>query len=173
MVCSSLQCVNDLAEEILAGTVVAKSNSAPGCVKDSNACAFWMRYWLVSHHIYRKELIQKIKSLAVELSLDGFFLCGKPGVICIEGLESNCVEYWSRLRKNGVNTWKHINCKHTENLTGESNKLFSSFSELSFKAHGTYGLRNGFHMDMGEFKRYLENAGFGSDVYKVLFGIDT
>jgi len=91
-VCSSLQWVNDRAEEILAGAVDAKSNSAPGCVKDPNACAFWMRYWLVSHHIYRKELIQKIKSLAVELSLDGFF--------CSENPASFVSKVWNRTAWN-------------------------------------------------------------------------
>jgi len=41
----------------------------------------------------------------------------------------------------------------------ERANLFESFSEVSFKAHGTYGLRNDFHMYMGDFRHYLETAG--------------
>jgi len=172
-VCSGLQWVLDHADEILAEKVAFASTSTTVHSHNSSVCASWMRYWLVSHHIYRKELIQKITTLAKELTLDGFLLCGKPGVICVEGLKSNCVEYWSRLRRNGGNTWKHINCKHTEVVSHPSNKLFAAFTEVSFQAHGTYGLRNDFHMDMGAFKRYLEDVGCGPDIYKVLFGIDS
>lgn len=169
-VCSCLQWINDRKEEILSQFVAERETREASTKPPSRPTL--MRYWLVSHHIYRKELIQKIKSLSDELNLDGFFMCGKPGVICIEGLEANCVEYWSRLRRNGGNVWKHINCKHTETITDESAKLFESFSEVSFKAHGTYGLRNDFHMNMGDFRRYLETAGCDPEIFKILFGIE-
>lgn len=169
-VCSCLQWINDRKEEILS-QVVAERETHEASTKPSSRSTL-VRYWLVSHHIYRKELIQKIKSLSDELNLDGFFMCGKPGVICIEGLETSCVEYWSRLRRNGGNVWKHINCKHTETIPKESAKLFESFSEVSFKAHGTYGLRNDFHMNMGDFRYYLETAGCDPEIFKILFGIE-
>ena len=170
-VCTVLSWIEDRRDEILANVVA--ENDAQTQISPKKHEAVSMRYWLVSHHIYRKELIHKIKSLANELSLMGFFLCGKPGVICVEGPETSCVEYWSRLRRNGGNVWKHINCKHTETLASPSEKLFDSFEEVSFKAHGTYGLRNDFHMDMGQFKNYLDELGCDPNIYKVLFGIDS
>merc|ERR1712198_375055 len=171
-VCSVLSWIEDRRYEILANVVAENDAQTQISPKKHEAESVSMRYWLVSHHIYRKELIHKIKSLANELSLMGFFLCGKPGVICVEGPETSCVEYWSRLRRNRGNVWKHINCKHTETLASPSEKLFKVFEEVSFKAHGTYGLRNDFHMDMGQFKNYLDELGCDPSIYKVLFGID-
>ncbi|KAJ7418047.1 hypothetical protein WISP_61250 [Willisornis vidua] len=53
------------------------------------------RLWIYSHHIYNKQKRKNIIDWAKELSLSGFCMPGKPGVVCVEGLQSNCEEFWS------------------------------------------------------------------------------
>lgn len=55
------------------------------------------RLWIYSHHIYNKQKRKNIIDWAKELSLSGFCMPGKPGVVCVEGLQSSCEEFWSRL----------------------------------------------------------------------------
>lgn len=55
------------------------------------------RLWIYSHHIYNKQKRKNIIDWARELSLSGFCMPGKPGVVCVEGLQSSCEEFWSRL----------------------------------------------------------------------------
>jgi len=47
-------------------------------------CSF-TRMWLYSHHIYSKYKRKDILNWATELKLHGFSMCGKPGIICLEG----------------------------------------------------------------------------------------
>ncbi|XP_057266183.1 RWD domain-containing protein 2B isoform X1 [Pezoporus wallicus] len=54
------------------------------------------RLWIYSHHIYNKQKRKNIIDWAKELSLSGFCMPGKPGVVCVEGLQSSCEEFWSR-----------------------------------------------------------------------------
>ena len=136
------------------------------------------RLWIYSHHIYRKELLKKIPECAQELDLTGFCLPGKPGIICVEGYSDFCDEFWRKLR---YPNWKHISCKHREDKPIASDtdaeealrtfRLFSSFEELAFEAHGDYGLRNDYHMDLGQFRQYLEKHGC-QQIFTILFGLD-
>lgn len=54
------------------------------------------RLWIYSHHIYNKSKRKNILEWAKELQLSGFCMPGKPGVVCVEGLQSACEEFWSR-----------------------------------------------------------------------------
>nr|CAH0099536.1 unnamed protein product [Daphnia galeata] len=54
------------------------------------------RMWIHSHHIYSKSKMKNIEDWAKELNLTGFFLPGKPGFMCVEGLEANCNIWWQR-----------------------------------------------------------------------------
>ena len=54
------------------------------------------RFWIFSHHIYSKTKRKCILEWSKEMNLKGFSLPGKPGVICAEGLQENCEEYWRR-----------------------------------------------------------------------------
>ncbi len=136
------------------------------------------RLWIYSHHIYRKELLKKIPESAKELDLTGFILPGKPGIICVEGFKENCDEYWQRLK---YPNWKHISCKHRDDqvlseetsaeVQLESFRMFSEFEELAFEAHGDYGLRNDYHMDLGQFRAYLEEHGC-QEMFQIFFGLE-
>lgn len=55
------------------------------------------RLWIQSHHIYSKTKMKNIADWAKELDLTGFFLAGKPGFICVEGLHQNCQIWWQRV----------------------------------------------------------------------------
>ncbi|NXI45322.1 RWD2A protein, partial [Galbula dea] len=129
------------------------------------------RMWIYSHHIYRQELRKKIFDSAKKLNLTGFCLTGKPGVICVEGLPENCEEFWHVIR---YPNWKHISCKHVENTEAEGSvdslRLFPAFEDLQFQAHGDYGLRNDYHMDLGQFLEFLKQHRSGH-IFQILFGV--
>ncbi len=140
------------------------------------------RLWIYSHHIYRKELLKKIPEVAKELDLTGFVLPGKPGIICVEGQKKQCDEYWQRLR---YPNWKHISCKHREDKTVvvsqlqsdfkeqiSNFRLFTNFEELSFEAHGDYGLRNDYHMDLGQFRKFLMQHKCDY-MFSIFFGLES
>uniref|UniRef100_A0A0B8RTS3 RWD domain-containing protein 2A-like n=1 Tax=Philothamnus irregularis TaxID=1899461 RepID=A0A0B8RTS3_9SAUR len=130
------------------------------------------RMWIYSHHIYRQELRKKIFEYAKKLNLTGFCLAGKPGVICVEGTKENCEEFWRIIR---YPNWKHISCKHLETGeaegNGESFCLFQTFEDLQFQAHGDYGLRNDYHMDLGQFLEFLK-VHQSEHIFQILFGIE-
>nr|XP_060611024.1 RWD domain-containing protein 2A [Anolis sagrei ordinatus] len=130
------------------------------------------RMWIYSHHIYRQELRKKIFDCAKKLNLTGFCLTGKPGIICVEGIKENCEEFWHDVR---YPNWKHISCKHVESGETEANvddlRLFQSFEDLQFQAHGDYGLRNDYHMDLGQFLEFLK-AHQSEHVFQILFGVE-
>uniref|UniRef100_A0A8C5WEG5 RWD domain containing 2A n=1 Tax=Leptobrachium leishanense TaxID=445787 RepID=A0A8C5WEG5_9ANUR len=131
------------------------------------------RMWIYSHHIYRQELRKKILDSAKRLNLTGFCLTGKPGVVCIEGMKGHCEEFWRDIR---YPNWKHISCKHTEShqVSGDIDvlRLFDTFEELQFAAHGDYGLRNDYHMDLGQFFEYLKHHK-SEHIFQILFGIES
>ncbi|KAM6279333.1 RWD domain-containing protein 2A [Porphyrio hochstetteri] len=146
--------------------VSSESASEAAVVKET-----LQRTWIYSHHIYRQELRKKIFDWAKKLNLTGFCLTGKPGVICVEGLQESCEEFWSVIR---YPNWKHISCKHVEKIETEGSidnaRLFRAFEDLQFQAHGDYGLRNDYHMDLGQFLEFLK-LHQSESVFQILFGV--
>ncbi|XP_010588635.1 RWD domain-containing protein 2B isoform X1 [Loxodonta africana] len=129
------------------------------------------RLWIYSHHIYNKCKRKNILEWAKELSLSGFSMPGKPGVVCVEGPQSACEEFWSRLRKLN---WKRILIRHREDIPfdGTSDELerqrkFSVFEEKAFSADGARGN----HMDFGQLYQFLNARGCGG-VFQMLFGVE-
>lgn len=115
------------------------------------------RYWIYSHHIYNKRKREAILSNAKELKLNGFSLPGKPGIVCIEGEESNCKEWWRIIK--GM-TWQKIMLKRTEVFDpDEKNKQakFNKFEEMHFENA------------MSSFSKYMDQMGFSS-VFNEIFG---
>ena len=55
------------------------------------------RMWIHSHHIYNKHNIVNLQDWAKELSLNGLIMPGKPGFVCIIGMETNCQMWWQRV----------------------------------------------------------------------------
>ncbi|XP_008834252.1 RWD domain-containing protein 2B [Nannospalax galili] len=129
------------------------------------------RLWIYSHHIYNKYKRKNILEWAKELSLSGFSMPGKPGVVCVEGPQNACEEFWSRLRKLN---WKRILIRHREDISvdGTTNEMerqqkFSTFEEKVFSVHGARGN----HMDFGQLYQFLNASGCG-EVFQMLFGVE-
>ncbi|EAX09931.1 chromosome 21 open reading frame 6, isoform CRA_b [Homo sapiens] len=129
------------------------------------------RLWIYSHHIYNKCKRKNILEWAKELSLSGFSMPGKPGVVCVEGPQSACEEFWSRLRKLN---WKRILIRHREDIPfdgtndeTERQRKFSIFEEKVFSVNGARGN----HMDFGQLYQFLNTKGCG-DVFQMFFGVE-
>ncbi|XP_058517711.1 RWD domain-containing protein 2B [Ochotona princeps] len=129
------------------------------------------RLWIYSHHIYNKYKRKNILEWAKELSLSGFSMPGKPGVVCVEGSQSACEEFWSRLRKLN---WKRILIRHREDtpFDGTNDEMqrqrkFSIFEEKVFNVSGARGN----HMDFGQLFQFLNAKGCG-DVFQMFFGVE-
>ncbi|XP_050837631.1 RWD domain-containing protein 2B isoform X4 [Serinus canaria] len=130
------------------------------------------RLWIYSHHIYNKQKRKSIIDWARELSLSGFCMPGKPGVVCVEGLQSSCEEFWSRIRRL---TWKRILIRHREDVSLEGGghaeiqkqRKFPTLEEKCFDAHGAQGN----HMDLGQLYKFLEEKGC-ADMFQMYFGVE-
>ena len=128
------------------------------------------RLWLYIHHIYSKNKRKNILDLARDHSLSGFCMPGKPGIVCLEGPLQECNDVWSEIRQD---IWKKINIKfqEEENLNNMEElktwRKFDRFEEIGF----VKGETEDFHMDMGEFNKFLQTHKCDY-MFKELFGID-
>ncbi|KAJ0063537.1 hypothetical protein NL108_003837 [Boleophthalmus pectinirostris] len=135
------------------------------------------RLWIYSHHIYNKVKRKNILEWSKELGLTGFSMPGKPGVVCVEGSQDACEDFWARVK---VLTWKKIMIRHREDIplggqeddsgpapTLDSLRKFNHFEEAMFDPHGNRGN----HMDLGQLYHYLNEKGL-SDVFQMYFGVE-
>lgn len=130
------------------------------------------RLWIYSHHIYSKVKRKDILDLSREFDLSGFCLPGKPGIICVEGMSRNTDDWWQKVRSWN---WQKILVKSREIVDvtkgQDIDKLrrFPTFEELG--SENNIRVKNGgFHVDMGDVFRYLENHESGY-VFKEYFGV--
>ncbi|XP_046458667.1 RWD domain-containing protein 2A-like [Daphnia pulex] len=117
------------------------------------------RMWIHSHHIYSKSKMKNIEDWAKELNLTGFFLPGKPGLICVEGLETNCNIWWQRIR---ALNWQKISCKLEEHDEVQKFQNFSNIADIKASSDSS---------GMKAFLNYLEEH-HSSHVFKEYFGFD-
>ncbi|XP_075892913.1 RWD domain-containing protein 2B isoform X2 [Nelusetta ayraudi] len=154
-------------------------SAAPTPRKDSSSARpqdFFSRLWIYSHHIYNKMKRKNILEWSRELGLSGFSMPGKPGIVCVEGPQPACEEFWSRVK---VLTWKKIMIRHREDIPlgpGEESgaaegvdslRKFTGFEEAMFDPHGSRGN----HMDLGQLYQFLNEKGC-CDVFQMYFGIE-
>ena len=91
------------------------------------------RLWYYAHHIYSKGKRSNMLQWSKDLSLNGFILPGKPGIICVEGPQKSCKDFNSLVR---AMNWQLLKLQHDEmDLTLEQLK-FQSFKELILTVHG-------------------------------------
>jgi len=76
------------------GTAIGASATATAPTK----IAFG-RKLIYSHHIISKKKRAEIRKLAAELQLTGCMKVGWPGLIIVEGLESNCCEFYDTIKR--------------------------------------------------------------------------
>lgn len=129
------------------------------------------RLWIYSHHIYNKDKRRSILQSAGDLSLSGFCLPGKPGVICVEGFTDDCHDFLQGIKKMN---WKKIGLKKEEtysldNSNCDSMRRFDDFKEISFQVR--QGPAREYHMNMGEFFKYLEEHECGY-IFQEIFGME-
>ncbi|KAL7825417.1 hypothetical protein AOLI_G00326240 [Acnodon oligacanthus] len=128
------------------------------------------RLWIYSHHIYNKSKRKNILEWAKELDLSGFSMPGKPGMVCVEGLQPAAEEFWARVK---VLTWKRIMIRHREDVplgssdTMDSLRRFSGFEEAVFDPHGNRGN----HMDLGQLFQFLSDRGC-AEIFQMYFGVE-
>jgi len=177
--CLSQVCewVCDNCEEYFLQTAAEnnKKSLSSGIKKELNATEklkIFSRFWIFSHHIYSKTKRKCILEWSKELSLKGFSLPGKPGVICAEGLQENCEEYWRRLRNMN---WKRISLvdrfdkqlDESESLSSFCRFQHEEFEEKNFAVHGG----RDYHMDLGMFFKFLQDHQL-HQVFQILFGVE-
>ncbi|XP_072547469.1 RWD domain-containing protein 2B [Salminus brasiliensis] len=128
------------------------------------------RLWIYSHHIYNKSKRKNILEWAKELDLSGFSMPGKPGMVCVEGLQPAAEEFWARVK---VLTWKRIMIRHREDVPldspGSADQLrkFPGFEEAVFDPHGSRGN----HMDLGQLFQFLSDRGC-AEIFQMYFGVE-
>ncbi|XP_006008717.1 RWD domain-containing protein 2B [Latimeria chalumnae] len=170
-VLGAVQWVRDHAAAYVqkAATPSTKSDTMPA--KE----AVFTRLWIYSHHIYNKQKRKNILEWSKENNLTGFSMPGKPGVVCVEGSQSGCEEFWARIRRLN---WKRILIRHREDIPLdntcthvdteiEKHRKFPSFEENVFDVHGSRGN----HMDLGQLYQFLNEKGCG-EVFQLYFGIE-
>jgi hypothetical protein len=118
----------------------------------------FLREFIYFHHVYDKMKRRMIIEWATELDLTGFLLAGKPGIVCVEGEESNVLEYIQRLRnlswKNMSSRLRHREAQLTAGIAPY--RRFQKFEEII--------------QTMTEFAGILSLHGL-SEVFKDLFGV--
>ncbi|XP_039985796.1 RWD domain-containing protein 2B [Xiphias gladius] len=175
-VLSALDWVKDnlqlfINESLSAASAPKKEPSSP------RTRGVFSRLWIYSHHIYNKSKRKNILEWSKELGLSGFSMPGKPGIVCVEGPQYACEEFWSRVK---VLTWKKIMIRHREDIPldrqGEDSRTvesidslrkFTGFEEAMFDPHGNRGN----HMDLGQLYQFLNEKGC-CDVFQIYFGIE-
>lgn len=125
------------------------------------------RMFIYSHHIYSMEKRRSIVQMAKELDLHGFAIPGKPGIVCVEGIDSSVQEFWARLR---ALQWYRIQMKDIKTVEIEKDifdqvKKFSNFEEKYFSSNNDHSV------DMGLFFAFLKQIGL-EFVFNLYFGID-
>ncbi|KAM8853412.1 RWD domain-containing protein 2B [Synchiropus picturatus] len=165
----------DWVKENLPCFIDKSSPAAPALKREAAHTApveGFTRLWIYSHHIYNTTKRKSILEWSRELGLSGFSMPGKPGIVCVEGAQEACEEFWSRVK---VLTWKRIMIRHREDVpidpqdhrTVDSLRKFSGFEEAMFDPHGNR--RN--HMDLGLLYQFLSEKGC-CDVFQMYFGIE-
>ncbi|XP_053312452.1 RWD domain-containing protein 2B [Spea bombifrons] len=158
--------VKENAHSYLNADTISSSEPQPS-VATPEDCVF-TRLWIYSHHIYNKQKRKNILEWSKELDLTGFSMPGKPGIVCVEGPQHFCEEFWSRIRKL---TWQRILIRHREDipLTGSVLNLrkFPAVEEKAFDVHGPRGN----HMDLGQLYQFLNENGC-ANVFPMYFGIE-
>ena len=123
----------------------------------------YSRVWYYAHHIYSREKRTNMLQWSKELCLNGLVLPGKPGIICIEGIISNCKEFNSRVR---AMNWQLLKLQHEEPALSSADLKFNDFKELIFDVHG----RANNHQDLGQFRTFLASLNM-ENVFQILFNI--
>lgn len=124
----------------------------------------FVRLWIFSHHIYNRKKREEIVKIARDYDLNGFCLPGKPGIICVEGSEDSCFNWWKIIKNMN---WKKIVIKKTETFDDSvriKEQKFSNFEEIVFQNS------NKKNSDMSAFSKFIDDHGL-SHIFNDLFNL--
>lgn len=169
---NAIEWIKDHAITYMIKESLADDKRQPANITKNVICT---RLWIYSHHIYNKEKRKNILEWAKELSLTGFSMPGKPGVVCVEGAHSACEEYWARIKRL---TWKRILIRHREDTTMDITndemtsiiQMFRKFTNFEEKIFTVRGNRSN-HMDFGQLYQFLNERDCG-DIFQLYFGVE-
>lgn len=100
---------------------------------DVDPTVWFGRNLIYSHHIIGKQKRSDMKALAKDLNVTGYVKIGWPGIIIIEGLQSNCQAFYDTIRKWA---WQYLvqrgEMKHAARTSDELTawRKFPSFLEV-------------------------------------------
>ncbi|RNA15973.1 RWD domain-containing 2B [Brachionus plicatilis] len=124
------------------------------------------RVFFYSHHIFSSEKRRCILQWAQELNLTGFFMPGKPGIICVEGDRTSVQSYCAKLRSV---PWQKLQIRENQSFElspseWESVKKFKDFEEKLFTS-------NNQTFDLGILFVFLKEKNL-EYVFNLYFGVD-
>jgi len=163
-----IEWIKENSHNYLSDEPTKKCKTAPAKKHDNK----FTRLWIYSHHLYSKIKRKDILDFSAELRLTGFSMCGKPGIICVEGASDDVEEFWRRIRSM---QWKKITMKEKEDeqlLPGsdlDSLRRFEGFLEKGFDAKAGHG-RNVLQ-DLGLLYQYLQEHNCAY-IYPMYFGVE-
>lgn len=158
--CVIFQLVSEISDLLLDIPVSDKTTTEQPKNQNDDSLS---RMWYYAHHIYSRTKRTNMLQWSKDLSLTGFILPGKPGIICIEGLTKFCKEFNSLVR---AMNWQLLKLQHEENLPSPDCLKFDCFKEQIFEVHG----RGNTHQNLGQFREFLEDIDLGN-VFQILFNV--
>ncbi|XP_077999249.1 RWD domain-containing protein 2B-like [Glandiceps talaboti] len=138
-------------------------NGADG--RDDMAMVTFTRMWIYCHHIF-KDRKKEVLGWGHELCLTGFCMPGKPGIICVEGLEMNCEDYWQRLKHF---KWKRLECRNRIDVVIPTTELTSQrlFHDFKMKTFDVQDVKSN-TMNLAQLQQFMTQNNCG-EVYPFLF----
>lgn len=116
--------------------IVLHNNEVKNSLKIEESVQLWVfrREYIWFHHIYYRPKRRCIINFANQYNLCGFCLFGKPGIVVVEGLENNVLQYLSDLRglswqKMTSKSFQRFDCNDQD--TFRSQFRFKQFQSLS------------------------------------------
>lgn len=122
-------------KDILDETITFSSQAINGCEKktisnmDPTNPMILARKLIYSHHIIAKSKRKAIADLSRDFQLGGYAKIGWPGIIIIEGEESNCDKFYDTIRPM---KWQHLVMRGEERLLIENHDINSLNAKRCF-----------------------------------------
>lgn len=150
--------LQDNVEHILSTNAVQKQTTNDGI--NADVPIEMERLWIYSHHLKSTQKRQEILKLAKDLELTGFSKPGKPGIICVEGVQENTQEFWKTVRQWA---WQRITLRINETKLKPASKCnqFRRFNQFGETLYGDDASESVAPINMSEFMKFLENHNCG------------
>ncbi|KAI7907780.1 uncharacterized protein BX663DRAFT_482057 [Cokeromyces recurvatus] len=155
----------------------SKQNTMNKANGDNEPVVRFLRDWIWFPMIYTREKRGHIIHWAPRYNITGFLCPGKPGCMCLEGTEEDVTTFvndiktisWADIpasHRKMTSRWKQSSeCKSHAEI--DSQRLFSSMTEVKFDIHGTFANHN----DLNKLQSWLQEKGCG-EAFKHLFEYD-